>query len=242
MDACARAFEATGDLRNVHVQQMNTMFAQLEFGAFEEVERAMRAAFAVAARMGLPSYTALARCNLGMALRGRGALAEAREAEAEAAAAFAAQGDRRMEGVTRNALAIVLAESGDLEGAAREVEAAIEKLAANGPARAYALATRARVELLRGRPGAALGIAREAMLLALGGIEEGESAVLLVHAEALAAAGDAGAARAAIAAARARLTARAQRIADPARREGFLSRVADNARTLELARAWLGDG
>ena len=34
----------------------------------------------------------------------------------------------------------------------------------------------------------------------------------------------------------------AAEIADPALRRGFLERVPDNARTLELARRWLGQG
>jgi hypothetical protein len=191
--------------------------------------------------MGLASLAALARCNLGMARRALGDLDEARAAETEAAVAFAAQGDRRMEGISRNNLAIVLADAGDLDGASCEADAAIEKLSQNGPARAYALATRARVELCRGLLAEALATAREAMLAALGGIEEGESAVLLIHAEALAAAGDRGAAATAIAAARVRLAARAERIADQARRASFLQRVADNARTLELSRAWMGE-
>jgi tetratricopeptide (TPR) repeat protein len=242
MEASAAAFAAAGDRRNALAQRVNTIFAQLELGAYEEVERAMREAVTGAERMGLASLAALARCNLGMARRALGDLDEARAAAAEAARAFAAQGDRRMEGISRNNLAMVLADAGDLDGAAREADAAIEKLAKSGSARAYALATRARVDLRRGLPAEALVTAREAMLAALGGIEEGESAVLLVHAEALAAAGDRGAAITAIAAARARLAARAERIADPSLRASFLQRVADNARTLELARAWTGEG
>lgn len=38
------------------------------------------------------------------------------------------------------------------------------------------------------------------------------------------------------------LQKRADKIADPALRRGFLERVPDNARTLELARRWLGQG
>jgi tetratricopeptide (TPR) repeat protein len=242
MDASARAFEAAGDLRNASAQRVNTMFAKLEVGAYEEVERDMRDAIAGAERLGLAAFAALARCNLGMARRALGALDDARAIEAEAATAFAAQGDRRMEGVSRNNLAIILTDAGDLAGAEREARAAIEILATNGPARAYALATLARVQLERGESAPALATAREAALAALGGIEEGESAVMLVHAEALAAAGDRAGALLAIARARTRLGARAQRIADPARRASFLRRVPDNARTLELARAWTGEG
>ena len=242
MEASARAFEAAGDLRNAHSQRVNTMAAQLEVGAYEEVERAMREAIPSAERMGLVSCAGLGRCNLGLALRALGSLDEARAVETEAVRAFAAQGDRRMEGACRNALALVLASAGDLDGALREAREAVEKLSKTGPARAYALATQARVLLGQGKPSPALAIAREAMLAGLGGIEEGESLVRLVHAEALAAAGDPGSAVAAIAAARARLQVRARRILDPARRRGFLERVADNARTLELARAWAGEG
>ena len=61
-----------------------------------------------------------------------------------------------------------------------------------------------------------------------------------MRAEALFAHGDRAGAEAAIRAARDRLDERAARIGDAALREGFLRRVPDNARTLELARAWLG--
>ncbi len=242
MESSARAFEAAGDLRNAHAQRVNTMVAKLEVGAYEDVARAMREAIPSAERMGLVSYAALGRSNLGCALRALGALDEALAVETEAALAYAAQGDRRMEGACRNTLALILSDRGDLDGALREAEDAVDKLSKNVPARAYALATKARILIAQGLPGPALDAAREAMLATLGGIEEGESFVLLVHAEALAAAGEPGSAVAAIAAARARLQARARRILDPGRRRGFLERVPENARTLELARAWVGEG
>jgi hypothetical protein len=49
------------------------------------------------------------------------------------------------------------------------------------------------------------------------------------------------AARDALAAARARLRSIADRIADPAYRRSFLEAVPENARTLALARSWLGE-
>jgi hypothetical protein len=79
------------------------------------------------------------------------------------------------------------------------------------------------------------------LLEALGGVEEGESLVRLVFAEAKQATGDAEGARAAIAAARERLLARARRVDDPAFRQSFLRDVAENAHTLRLAREWLGE-
>jgi hypothetical protein len=65
--------------------------------------------------------------------------------------------------------------------------------------------------------------------------------VRLARAEALHASGALDAARHAIADARARLFAIADRIGDPAYRHSFLHNVPENARTLALARSWLGE-
>jgi hypothetical protein len=65
--------------------------------------------------------------------------------------------------------------------------------------------------------------------------------VRLAHAEALHATGAHAAAREAIAGARDRLRAIAGKIDDPAYRRSFLEDVPENARTFELARAWLGE-
>lgn len=105
------------------------------------------------------------------------------------------------------------------------------------PLRAGALATLARALLSSGRAASALPIAREAFaqLESLGSLEEGESLVRLVHAEALNASGDEGGFRRAIAAAHEQLLARAAKISDPTWRARFLSSVPDNARIIELA-------
>jgi hypothetical protein len=65
--------------------------------------------------------------------------------------------------------------------------------------------------------------------------------VRLAHAEALHATGAHDAARRAIADARGRLLAIADRIGDPAHKHSFLHNVPENARTLTLARSWLGE-
>jgi hypothetical protein len=65
--------------------------------------------------------------------------------------------------------------------------------------------------------------------------------VRLVYAEALSVCGRGAEAAQAIAEARDRLLARAEKISDGAFRAHFLERAVDNARTLELARAWLGE-
>jgi eukaryotic-like serine/threonine-protein kinase len=64
---------------------------------------------------------------------------------------------------------------------------------------------------------------------------------MVVRRAGLHATGDLGAARAAIAEARDRLLAVAGKIDDPTYRRSFLEQVSANARTLALARAWLGE-
>jgi hypothetical protein len=78
-------------------------------------------------------------------------------------------------------------------------------------------------------------LATIALLDQPGMVEEGESLVRLVHAEALRAAGRQGDFVAATAAARAALQARAAKISDPEWRRRFLTAVPDNARTIALA-------
>ena len=63
----------------------------------------------------------------------------------------------------------------------------------------------------------------------------------LTHAECLEATGDHAAAREAITRARAWILAVAAKIGDPVYRRSYLEVVPENRRTLELARAWLGE-
>jgi hypothetical protein len=141
------------------------------------------------------------------------------------------------------ALAEVLRRSGDLEGAEREIEVA--RAMAMPLDQPGMLATLAALRLAQGRPADALAAAEDAMArcAAMGG---GcglfrSAAVRLVHAEALHATGDHDAAGRAIADARARLLAIADKIPDPAYKASFLEHVPENARTLALAAAWLGE-
>ena len=110
------------------------------------------------------------------------------------------------------------------------------------PVHAHALAILAETLLSREQPAEALAPAAEAVrvLESLGGIEEGEALVRLVHAEALAATGKVDEARAGIARARDRLLERAARISDPKMRTSFLHNVAENVRTVARAKEWAG--
>jgi tetratricopeptide (TPR) repeat protein len=249
--AAAQCFEQAGDLRNACVQRVSVGYAYMELGASREAEEALRDALAAAERMGLSNVAALAKHNLGFALALAAgnwstswaahvadvSLEEARALEADAVSAFVAQGNRRLEGGARIYLALILARSGDLGTADAEARRAVEVTTPTPPARAHALATLARVALARDAVREAVDAATEAMVLldTLGGIDEGESFVRLVHAEALSASGDHDRARRSLSVARARLLDRAAKIKDPEWRTSFLERVPWNARTMELA-------
>jgi hypothetical protein len=242
-ELCISSYASTGDRRNACVARVNAAHAVLELGDYPQAERALRAVRADAERMGLHNESALARQNLGPALSRRGAHEEAFAIEMDAVRAFASQENRRQEGRGRIYLAQILMLAGELEGAELEARAAALRLSTIPPLRAFALGVLSEILRLRGHTEAALGAAVEGtdLLLATGGMEEGESSLRLAYAEALAAVGDRPAAADAITVARRRLLARAARIADPAWRRSFCERVLENARTLSLARAWAGD-
>src|SRR5262249_29726606 len=157
--------------------------------------------------------------------------------EQEAVEIFEKQGNPRFEGISRAYLATILVMSGDLTAAERQARAATKALLSMPPQLANALAVLARVLLGQGRAKEALAAAEEAsaLLASLGTIEEGESLIRLVYAEALAGNGREREFAEAIAVARDRLLARAACISDPHWRERFLTAVPDNAGTLALA-------
>jgi eukaryotic-like serine/threonine-protein kinase len=173
----------------------------------------------------------------------RSAYAEAIAVEREAISAAEAQSHARMICGGHLYLALILADAGIPDEAEREARLAIESASAAPLLRPKALAALASIELAGGRVDAALAAAREAHEALEGSatIEEGESLVRLAYAEALHAAGHMAAAKDAIAVARERLLARATNIGDVEHGESFLTRVPENARTLEHWMAWTVD-
>ncbi|MBK9266561.1 MAG: AAA family ATPase [Polyangiaceae bacterium] len=241
-EAAAKRFEEVGDFRNACVQRINVGSCTNELGDWARSESALRDALARAERMGLVPLVAQAKLNLGLALARRGQLNEALTVERDALAMYARQGLRRLEGGARLYLGIIRLASGNVEAAEREVTAAIELLANHPPVRAHAYAVLGQIALVRGDTRGALEPAEEAVRIldALGGIEEGESTVRLVRAEALASLGPQreAEARNAITVAYRRLMERAEKIRDASWRKWFLEVVPENVRTLELAKAW----
>ena len=238
MTASAERFSAAGDARNACVQRMNAGAAAMLLGQLAESERALRAALEDASRLGLQTVEAAAKHALGGTLRRGGKTDTALAVEREAVALFQAHGDRRMEAGSRIYLASILLEMGDLVTAEIEASRALEM--SSGAIRVSALSALAQVLMALRRFDEALARALEAMALmsSLGGVEEGEASLRLVHAEALAASGDSTGAHAAISQARDRLLRRASEIRDTAHRRTFLDTISENARTLRLAEEW----
>jgi tetratricopeptide (TPR) repeat protein len=233
-------FEVLGDRRNATAQRVNAAYAYVEVGKYEEAEIALREVLVVADRMGLESVSAAAKQNLGLALTHLGKHEEARQVEEDSIEAFRLQKRPRMEDGSSIYLAHVLARGGHLDEAL-EIAVRITSRDDLSPTfRAYALAVLAHVRLLRDENEAALEAARAAhdQLEGLKSVDEGESMIRLVWAEALYANGREDEARLAIASAERRLEDRAARMTNPAIRESFLTQVPENALTLELAHAW----
>ncbi|WP_437777356.1 protein kinase domain-containing protein [Sorangium sp. So ce1097] len=241
LEAALAAYEQVGDRRNACITRANLGYSYGELGDFDGAEAALRSVLAAADRMGLHEVAGAAQASLGQVLAYRGRLAEARAVEEAALASSQRLGDPRAEVVSRSYLAKIALQAGDFVAAEREARRA-EALESASPLRVAATAIRARALLGLGRAGEALAAAGEALaaLESLGGLEEGESMIRLVVAEAFAAVGDARRAAAAIASARDKLLARAASVGDPEWRRRFLSHVPDNARTLELAAQWVG--
>ncbi|MFO0587349.1 MAG: serine/threonine-protein kinase [Polyangiaceae bacterium] len=242
-EAAADRFAAAQDHRNALTQRVNAGFARQELGAYARAEADLAGAVAAGERMGLNHVVLAARANLGVVLSRRGRHAEARTMMMEVLKESVSEGDRRFEASARTHLSRILLGGEDVAGAVREAKGAVDMSPPRAPSRVFALGALASAQLASERPVAALESAELAMdlLESMGGIEEGESLVRLVLAEAKRATGDVEGSEAAIGVARDRLHARASAITDPALRQSFLREVRENARTLSLAREWRGE-
>jgi eukaryotic-like serine/threonine-protein kinase len=241
MEAARASFERAGNLREACVQALNVGYAYMQLGAYNEAERVLREALLEAERLSLSSARSSGKHNLGLALARQGKLEEGRAVEEEAVGLARTHANRRLEFASRIYLAFILTLAGDPYRAAEEARAVADEPTVMRSMQAYALAALAEAYGAEGRTQEALSAAQEAiaLLVSLGGIEEGETLIRLTYAEALDAALARDASRLALKEARDRLLTRAAKIADPALRQSFLERVPENARTLARAREWL---
>jgi hypothetical protein len=209
-------------------------------GAVADAERLLEGLAAGDATLGIAR--SLRRFALSWMYADTGALDTARALAAELAEQGRAHHSPLEESRGRWVLGEVLRRAGDLDAADRELAAALAM--AVPLEQPVILASLARLRLAGGRAAEAIAAADDAFARAeaMGGYALYRGAFLrLTRAEALHATGALDAARAAITDARARLLAIARTIEDPAYRASFLDAVPENARTLALAREWLGE-
>jgi len=238
-EALQAIFDATG---SEHAFLNMQLFRGMNLWFLGEVAGAERTLEQIAAADGaLGLVSAWRRFSLSWLRADRGALDEARALATQLREHGHARHLPLDEGRGRWVLAEVLRRMGDLEGAEREIQPALEMtMALEHPG---ALGTLAMLRLAQGRAEDALAVAEDAVArcTTMGGCGMFRGAfVRLAHAEALHATGAHDAARHAIIEARARLRTIADRIVEPAHQKTFLENVPENSRTLALARAWLG--
>ncbi|HEX3475207.1 MAG TPA: hypothetical protein VHT91_09225, partial [Kofleriaceae bacterium] len=209
-------------------------------GALDAAASVLEAIVAADVTLGVAS--SLRRLGLAWLLADRGALDSARAVASELGEYGRAHGYALDEGRGRWVLAEVLRRMGDLDAAEREIQAALAlAVPLEQPG---VLGTLSALRLAQGRVAEAVAAAADAVARCMTmrgcGMFRG-AFVRLVRAEALHAIGAHDAARHAIADARARLLAIADRIGDSTYKHSFLHGVPENARTLALARSWLGE-
>ncbi|NUQ74249.1 MAG: protein kinase [Polyangiaceae bacterium] len=235
--------EVAGDIRNACLQRVTVGDAYIELGAYSKAEALLRRSLAEAEQMNMTMIAAYARLFLAVALKAGGELAEARALVENAADYFYATNSLQQGGYAFAVRASVLMLGGALEEAEQAARRGVE-LVENYPSpRTYALASLASVLLARGLIEDALRAAREATesLEKDIPVPGGQAFVWLIYAEALYAAGHFGEARSVIASARDRVLRMAPDESEPAWRASYFENVRENARTLELARAWLSE-
>lgn len=236
-----QCFERAGNVQMACAQRSNQAAYENELGAYADAAEHLSRTLAESERMGLVQVSGAVKLNLGWSLICLGATDDAKRLLEQSITSFAALGDRRLDGYFHLYIARALLRKGDLAGAEAEARRAVD-LSPVAPAfEPLARAVLAQVLLRSGQPEEALAEARRAMerFDALGTIEEGESLVRLVYVKGLEATGDAEGAIAALRTAHTRLNERAARISKAEHRVSFLQKVAENAQTIELFRAWV---
>ncbi len=235
------AMERAGNVRSATMFRVNVASAQVNLGMYEDAEPVLRRAMKDGERLGMRAVNTYGNSNLGHALARMGRVDEAVVAEAEAVRTAVEQEDRRIELISRGYLSAAWLAAGSVPMAVEEAERACSVEGVSPQVRVSGMVALANARLARGDVADARRIALDACaVIDGGGVEEGEAAARLALAEAHWAAGEFEAAREAIGEAMRRLEARVATIQDAAMRRSFLDRVHENARTIELHRAWVG--
>ncbi|HEY6559095.1 MAG TPA: hypothetical protein VI072_17545, partial [Polyangiaceae bacterium] len=205
-------------------------------GDYEQAEKHLLVAADAISRLGVQDATLLA--NFGLVRLGLGQVAAADELLRAGLRLSTERGERRLQCYCRACLGRVLLLSGQADAAETEARAALAISEGFPTGEAYASAVLACALLAQARTAEAEAAARRAFgVVERGGVEDGEAFARLSFAEALDANGRSSEACDAISSAAEHLLARAAGLDEELRRK-FLTRVPENARTLQLASEW----
>jgi DNA-binding winged helix-turn-helix (wHTH) protein/tetratricopeptide (TPR) repeat protein len=212
----------------------------IEVGDFHRAELLLQQILSDAKQRSLLTVETFTLPDLGNALTCLGRRDEARDVLEQALRLAKDQGNAWAAAFGSLFFSMLAFVSGDFVVSEIHARNAVEHVRSAPAPRAAALAALARGLLAQGRNAEALESAQAAMAIldALKTSKYNEALVRLMNAETKMATGDESGALAAIGAARDRLLERAERITDADMRNSFLTRVSDNARTMELAREW----
>ncbi|HEX7603891.1 MAG TPA: hypothetical protein VF316_19870 [Polyangiaceae bacterium] len=232
-------FEAAGDRRNACVAAVNLGYIALTVGAYEEAEEVLAPAVKVAEILGITRIRAIFLQNLGLLRHLQGRNADSIAFQRQAVEIFTSQGDRRLSAFSYCYLSMALDAVGHTEEALESARNGVLVSEPMPPAHASTLAGLADLELRYGLPkGQALAHAEEAfqILEKLRGLEDNESRVRLVYAEALLAHERREEAKVVVCDACESLLDRASKLSNPRWRESFMERIPEHAATFALAR------
>jgi len=234
------AAEQAGDARTACSMRGDLAVNWIEMGDIERAEELLRRVLADAKERSLAAVEAFTLPDLGQILVRSGRLEEARSVLAHALTLAEKQGSAWVSGLANFSLSELAYVSGNIAESERCARSAADSLRTSPAWYVAALSAMARALLAQGRTGEAFDASREAtaLLEELGNTRFCESLVRLMAVETRMAMGDEIGARAAIRTASDRLLQRANRINDSRIRANFLTGVAENARTLQLAKEW----
>ncbi len=238
-----RRFDACGDRASACLYRVTAGFSYNLVGAYDRAQRLLEEAIVIAETLANPRAAANAKSNLAVTLCKLARFDDAERLQREAINYFSESTDRYYRDAASLYLSFVFADSLRWSEALATVAPLITEDTA-GDIRFCALTVQARAELAAGRAREAFAHASAALklLTQLGTVEEGEEAARLVFAQSALAVGDERAAMATLRTARARLLSKTANASDPALREAYLGRVAENVELLALAKSLLSRG
>jgi tetratricopeptide (TPR) repeat protein len=235
MKSVRALFDLAGDRRNSCVQAANMGYVALVLGALDEAEELLVSMARVAESLGIRRIRAIFEQNIALLRHLQKRDAEAIPLARSSAETFERQRDLRLTTFSRIYLASALASVGRVDDAFAELERAVDVSRPLVPSHASALAHLADLELAhaRGSPLEHASIAYTT-LEKLGGLEDTESLIRVVYADALASVGRTSEARDVVMRAAESIRERASKIAVTRWRESFLQ-TNEHVRTFALA-------